>query len=379
MLKGHDVRVIDFEINWHKNKYELFSKRQVFENVTRVYNNAQITLIRPGIIKIPILDYISVLFSHKREIERQMKEWSPDIIVGVAILNSWWGARESKKADIPFIYYWFELMHCLIPIRIMRSLGRFIEISTLKNTYEVLTTTDSLKKAVINMGASENHTQVLRMGVDLDLYNLNRNGDSIREQYGIKKEDTVLFFMGFIYHFSGLKEVCLQLSKLTNPNIKLLIVGNGDAYDDILRIRDKYHLINKVILTGQKPFKEIPEHLAAADICILPAYDNGIMRDIVPGKVYEYMAAGKPVISTSLPGMINEFGIDNGIVYVNHPDDVVAKAIELTSNDGMCKNLGSKARKYMEKYNWDSIADEFEMILLKTIKEKNKEIGRVIT
>jgi hypothetical protein len=36
--------------------------------------------------------------------------------------------------------------------------------------------------------------------------------------------------MGWLYQFSGLKEVAPQLARKDNPNLKLLIVGEGDAY-----------------------------------------------------------------------------------------------------------------------------------------------------
>ncbi|WP_054864922.1 glycosyltransferase [Methanosarcina barkeri] len=72
----------------------------------------------------------------------------------------------------------------------------------------------------------------------------------------------------------------------------------------------------KLILTGKIPFEEIPEHIAAADICLLPAYKNEIMKDVVPIKLYEYMALGKPIIATNLPGVQKEFGFDSGINYI---------------------------------------------------------------
>lgn len=37
----------------------------------------------------------------------------------------------------------------------------------------------------------------------------------------------------------------------------------------------------------------------------------------MPIKMYEYMAAGKPVIAESLPGIMKEFGSDNGVIYVD--------------------------------------------------------------
>ena len=60
---------------------------------------------------------------------------------------------------------------------------------------------------------------------------------NIRQEYGINDEDTVLFFMGHLYNFAGLKEIALELAKDNHPNLKLLIVGDGDAYHRIT----KYH------------------------------------------------------------------------------------------------------------------------------------------
>jgi glycosyltransferase involved in cell wall biosynthesis len=81
------------------------------------------------------------------------------------------------------------------------------------------------------------------------------------------------------------------------------------------------------------------------------------------------MAAGKPVISTELPGMMNKFGTDNGIVFVKTPEDTIEKAVELFET-GQFKDLGSKARKYIETYSWDNIANDFEKILLQSVADK---------
>ncbi len=56
---------------------------------------------------------------------------------------------------------------------------------------------------------------------------------------------------------------------------------------------------------------------------------------------------------------IDEFGEDNGVVYVDRPEDVVAKALELVQN-GSVEELGSKARSFVERNSWDNITEEFE-------------------
>jgi len=298
-----------------------------------------------------------------------MKEWSPDIIIGSAIINSYFGAIAARKAGIPFIYYWLELNHLQIPIKQFRVLGKIIEKITLKHTDKLLATSENLKIAISEMGFPVNNIQVLESGVSINQYNPNNTGDLIRNELNINKDDIVLIFVGWLYHFSGLKEVLIEMSKQNNPKIKLIIVGEGDAYAELKKLRSKYKLENKVILTGQKPLQEIPQYLAAADICILPAYNNETMRYIIPGKIYEYMAASKPVISTNLPGILNKFGLDNGITYVNHPEDVVWKAIELAES-GTGNVLGLKARKLVEQYSWDNIADQFEKIIDESVKKR---------
>lgn len=63
----------------------------------------------------------------------------------------------------------------------------------------------------------------------IERYDPNTDGSEIRKRYGIKDDDSVLFFMGWLYDFSGLKEVATELSKIKDekPDIKLLIEGAG--------------------------------------------------------------------------------------------------------------------------------------------------------
>ena len=116
-LRGHDIRVIDYELLWKtQGRKELYSRREVFNNVSKIYSGAKVMVIRPGIIKIPWLDYVSLIFSHRREIARQIKEFKPDIILGFQILSAYLAARLAKQNNIPFIYYWTDVYHTQIPL-----------------------------------------------------------------------------------------------------------------------------------------------------------------------------------------------------------------------------------------------------------------------
>lgn len=370
-LRRHEIRVIDYEILWRtEGEKELFSRRQVF-HVSRILKDANIKVIRPAILKIPILDYVSMLFTYTREINRQIREFNPDIIIGDAILSTYLAYKAGKKHNIPTIFYSIDLNYKLVPFRFLHPIGKLIESENIRSADLVIAINEGLREYTGRMGANPDKTCVIRAGIDPQRFNSSIDGNKLRENCGIKKDDFVLFFMGWLYHFSGLKEVAIELSKIKvgKPNIKLLIVGDGDAFNDLKKVREEYNLDNQIILTGKQPYESIPEFIAAADVCLLPAYNNEIMRDIVPIKFYEYMAMGKPVIATKLPGVMKEFGEGHGVIYVDKPEDALKKVIELIER-GDIEREGRRARRFVEKNSWDNIADEFEGVLEEVIKGK---------
>jgi len=96
-------------------------------------------------------------------------------------------------------------------------------------------------------------------------------------------------------------------------------------------------------------------------------YNNEIMRDIVPIKMYEYLAMHKPVIATRLPGIVLEFGMSNGVMYVNTPYDIVNKVLSLSEYE--INQSSVEAKNFIENYSWDKIIDHFENILDKMLCE----------
>lgn len=74
------------------------------------------------------------------------------------------------------------------------------------------------------------------------------------------------------------------------------------------------HLGDNVRLLGSRPYREIPGLIAACDACIVPHVRDGLTATMDPLKLYEYLAAGKPVVSTvaspnpALDGVVDVVG-----------------------------------------------------------------------
>lgn len=371
-VRGHEIRVIDYPIDWSKdNDKGLVYPKKTFYNVSKVDENANIQVIRPSFIKLPVFSYLSLANSHRNEIKKQIKEFKPDVIVALGLMNAYIASKIAKSENIPFIYYLIDVLYTLIPEKAFQSFGRMINKKAITNSDLVITINEQLKSLAIDLSAKKDETIVIDAGIDFESYNPDLDDSTIREELGIKKDDIVLFFMGWIYDFAGMKELAIELGKKKEnyPNFKIVIVGDGDAYDDMVKIKDDYDLSNQLILTGKQPYTRIPEFLSLADFCLLPAYiDEEIMQDIVPIKLYEYLAMGKVVIATKLPGIFKEFGEFHGIEYVNSASEVLVCAKSIIDS-GNYDNIANLGRDFVKNNDWNLITDDFEKVLNDLIED----------
>ena len=364
--KGHEIRVIDHEILWKEDNYDgLISKKNYFYKVHKAISEGDVTVIRPSIIKLPFIEYLSYICTRYNEINEQLTNFRPHVIVGLGILNPNIGIKLARRYSVPFVYYSIDENFRLVPQKYFRWIARHLESKNIKNADSVLSINEDLREYTIEMGADPKKTEVIRAGVDFERFS-SADGSAIREMYGLKEDDIVLFFMGWLYDFSGLKEVATELAKSDANNLKLLVLGKGDLWDYLQSIKKEYGLDGKLITVDWCPYDEVPGYLAASDICLLPAYKNDIMMNIVPIKMYEYMAAGKPVIATKLPGLMKEFGEGNGVVYVDRPEDALGMAIELVQQ-GTSGVEGKNASTFVKNLDWNTLTDEFERILIEQI------------
>lgn len=364
--RGHEIRVIDYPIDWRKApiKKPLVMIKQTFTSVHKVVDGG-VTVVRPAIIQLPILNYISLLVTHRLEIIRQIRNFKPDVIVGFGLLNARLAATQARHHNIPFVYYVIDELHRLVPEEMFQTLARAVEINNNKNATKVISINEGLKDYTVRMGADPEKTEVIRAGVDFERFS-KADGSAIRQKYGFTAEDTVMFFMGWLYDFSGLDEVALQMAQSENKHLKMLVLGKGELWDRLQEIKEKEGMQNRMVLEDWKPYSEVPKYLAAADICLLPAKRSEIMQNIVPIKMYEYLAAGKVVFATDLSGIHKEFQDDNGVIYIDESKHAVFKAIELIKS-GTIRNEGLKGQEYVQHNDWSLMTDKFETTLKELI------------
>jgi glycosyltransferase involved in cell wall biosynthesis len=152
--------------------------------------------------------------------------------------------------------------------------------------------------------------------------------------------------------FVDLLRACRLLSE-RGRSFRCEILGEGPLEQELREEIGQLDLQDCVELPGAKPQHEIREHLAAATVFVLPSVidpDGGM--DNLPTVIMEAMAAGLPVVSTSIGG-IPEMVIENETGFLVPAGNVaaLAGAIEKMINDrSLARKLGQAGYERTQRF-----------------------------
>lgn len=377
VARGHTCQIIDYDILWpNRPDRKTWHQKKVFTGINKVVPGVTLQVIRPATIQAPLICHASWAGMSLLELSRLIHHRIPDVILGYSLTNSYLLALLAKSRRIPFIYIVLEPYHTLVPQSWLRPLAKHMEKRALLSAERVYVFTPHMKKYAQRMGVIDSHIDVFKSGVGQEIFQAGINGKNMRSELGIGPDEWVLFFMGWLYDFSGLRQILNAIVK--NPAIldgaRFLIVGDGDIYFELKALVDKHHLSPRILLIGKRPYKEIPALLATANVCLMPALENDTTRDIVPMKVYEYLAVKRPLVASRLPGMLAEFGNESGILYTEDPLDALIQALDLAKKPDEVAIRSEAGRRFAEmNADWEKTADEFECSLLGIVTHKGKK------
>ena len=161
-------------------------------------------------------------------------------------------------------------------------------------------------------------------------------------------------------------------------NAKLVLVGGGALFTRLKEMVTDLNLEKNVILTGFQPYDKVPELINMADLCINPSIINGVTRDIIPGKIMQYLACGKPVLATPLPGMLSLLkGFEQGIFY-SDIKELGANTVKLLKDTSLLDQIGRNGLRYVvSNHDEAKLARKLEGVLLQQVAEKRHALSSV--
>jgi UDP-glucose:(heptosyl)LPS alpha-1,3-glucosyltransferase len=275
-----------------------------------------------------------------------------------------------KVIDLQFIYgYWrdYKIKNNL-PLSLEDYICSLIEKYNIRKAKKIIAISKSAKRDIQKKyNISEEKVKVVYNGVNLDEFtpkNKIRYKDeinSIKKNFGIRKDELIFLFIGNYFQRKGLRYVITALSELKFPSYKLIVVGE-DNFRPYQELASKRRVKNKILFL--KKSQKIAKFFALADIFLLPTLYEPFGLVIL-----EAMASGLPVITSKSAG-VSEL-IENGkegllLKDPKNPYEIVDKIKKLIKSDTLRGEIAKNARKKAEKYSWEitakGILDVFESI-----------------
>ncbi len=166
-------------------------------------------------------------------------------------------------------------------------------------------------------------------------------------------------FVGSLKPWHGLNILTEAFMFLNNkaPNARLLVVGDGPELMNLVKDLQAKNLLASTVFAGTVAPSEIPGLLASMDVGVAP-YPNLDDFYFSPLKVYEYMAAGLPVVASRL-GDLSELiqdGVNGFLVSPGDPVALTAVLDRLRSDEDLRIRIGRAARSSMlPSHSWDTV------------------------
>ncbi len=184
-------------------------------------------------------------------------------------------------------------------------------------------------------------------------------------------EPPVVAYAGHLYPWKGSDVLMRALVSL--PETRGLIVGGRQGDVDFTRVRDLIHeldLDDRVTVTGLVPRVKVPEWLSDADVLVLPTVATPSARYTSPLKLFEYMAAGKPIVASDLPPIreILTDGENARLVPPGDPAALEAAVRELLADRALSERLARAAFNQAASYSWSRRAERIEQFLTDVVR-----------
>lgn len=170
-------------------------------------------------------------------------------------------------------------------------------------------------------------------------------------------------YAGHLYPWKGVDVLLEALARL--PNVRGLIIGGHERESDLPRCRamaEDLSLRDRVTFTGMVAPADVATRLAAADILVLPNPALTISRAYTsPLKLFEYMAAGRPIVASDLPAIREVLDEDSAVLVTPGSAAALAEGIRrLIGEPALACHVAKNALQRVRAYTWDVRAARLE-------------------
>lgn len=258
--------------------------------------------------------------------------------------------------------------------RLFIWLSEWLEWSTYRRAALVWVVTEWIRNRLIQRGLAPEHILLLTNGVDTTKFHPLPQAQA-RIELGWDDRFTVLY-VGTHGVTHGLMTIIDAAEQLRDHNgIHFILVGEGSDKDEMVEHAQKLGLTN-ITFMDVVPHSLVPTILAAGDVCLAHVRKASITEGILPIKMFEAMACGRPIV-LAVDGEARRIAEQEaGAAIFVEPENAAALAsaiLDLYEHPDLAAALGSRGRAYVKaRYDYDQLTEVLDARIAQLLDEPKR-------
>lgn len=188
----------------------------------------------------------------------------------------------------------------------------------------------------------------------------------------IPDEAPIVLYVGGLMAGRGIEHVVEAMSDL--PAAHLVLLGEGQLGEALNRLAARLGVGARVHRLGPVPSGDVVRYARSADVGVSPIVPSCLnYRYSLPNKLFQYMAAGIPVVASDLPQVreVVETAQAGVIVDTREPAAIAGALAALLSDAGRAGTLGGQGRRaVLDRFNWEHAEDRLLEVYRRIVPAK---------
>lgn len=321
------------------------------------------------------LDYVSYLFS---ALFFSLFEPKPDVVISSSphLFVAVAGVTYSMLRRVPHVLEVRDLWPASIlatssmkPGRVYRLLER-LELFLYRQSARVQALSPAFCRDMRSRGVPASKIDVVINGANLELFSPQpRRDPTIERQYRLEGR-FVIGYLGTLGLAHGLENVIHAARLLTDTPVTFFFVGTGAAkrtLEEMVRL----HGLGNVVFAPRQLKEDMPRFWSVCDAALIHLRDDPLFATVIPSKIFESMAMGRPMIYVGPPGegsSIVERHQAGCVVPAGNPQALAEAARALAGDAERCAALASNSLSAAPNYSRQRQAENTLKVLAKACK-----------
>jgi glycosyltransferase involved in cell wall biosynthesis len=228
------------------------------------------------------------------------------------------------------------------------------DLLSCKKSKRIIVLNRFFERELLRWGVSPRKVRYIPNGIDRKEFKKEQsNSKMFRQKFGISQEALVLLFVGRLMRGKGVEnllDAARMIQNRTKKPIFTVIAGDGSLRLDLMR-RSKN--LRSIFFTGYLSRDEVISAYKESDLLVVPSE----VGEGMPTVLLEAMAAGLPIVSTRVPGIVEiaegEFA---RLVSPGNPHELANTILDTIADIASLREMGRRAASWSTQFDWNIIS-----------------------